>query len=1386
MSKEQSQEIVDIKVKVDTTEVERLGDVAKSSSKDISKQTSKAFNQLGPSARKSIDQINKQMKKLSSGISNQVTQGSQSGFQQMVEIAKRYVNKVKNMMGDMMAKVKTTPTPSTPIPQKQNESRSTSGRTGALTSRYLAGMLSAVAAFGTLRNAINNANDATETASLFMTVWGERTSEVNSWISELSDTLGINQVEMQNTTATLFNMAKNLGLTANQSQKLAQDLGMLSQDMASFYNMNSSDVFNDIKSVLSGSGEVFSKYGAIINETTIKEYAYANGIASVGAELSIADKTMARYMLMMDKTSSAHGDLARTINSPANQARIFANNLNKLSIALGTCFQPILVVVLPILNKLTLALTSVLNAVSSFVTSLMSLLGFDMSGLLGGTGGILDTSGAIEEVSDSVGGIGESASNAAKEAEKLAKGLLGIDTVSNISSTSSSSDSSSSSGSGSVSTPTIDISSALADQESKIEGWVKRVADAILSVTATFKEGFNKNIKYVNQALGNLKTSFSNLGDAIQSFLVGAWNNGLKDLVSGIGSLSSAIVGAFLDISAQIVQVIANLFNYLNPETNQYTKKFLESLSTLVQACENFVKSIGGWFATFVNNGGQAFINVMGDIVMIIGTTLANVLANCIQWVTDFFNSWLGQVVLKTVATTLNILAGTLKAVLVVVEKLSPVISAFLLAWAGYKVIQTTDKLIKGFGDSLLGLAVKIENVIVDGVGLAKTLGTNLSKGVSTALTSMSKLKTSLIGVASNTKGAIIGFINWAKGLTLSTIATNAATLATTLLNTALLILTSPITFIVAGIVALTAVVITIGKQFGWWTNITEWLSEKLGWLWDGVKKFFGWKDDNNVSSAFDETSESIEGMGDSFEEATSEIETTSERFGTVASKINQHFASIGFDAGKLASDLSEAEAMFNEKFGLMSKNAKDYLDALVTGNEEVLQQMSTDSGSYTEEILYSYQKLSDNEKNIFYQTYGYIQGINDDWLSYSNLTYDQLMAKHVAYSGNILSQENLTAQEKDRLIDEHLTKVEEVYQQELDALKEQREKILSNTELSENTRQQMLEDINNMIIQKEQEKTQDTIQGIEDVKGAQEEASKAQTKAYEDSTKAQSEALVDVDKQLETTKKGLVSFKKESDKIANSIPTAWNGIGNKISVEFTKAKKQVTTEMQLLAKSVLNQFNQMKTSISGIFNQVTITMQAQFNTMNQNVKSQLSVMETTISTSSTNFKNTFSRNLDDMGNKVWSKFNSMLSDIRYFVEQMKKTMNFTFPVPHLKIPHLSVSGNWDFEKKTVPKFNVNWYSSGGIFSSRTLIGVGDANNGVGNNAEAVLPLDVLWKQLQNNFDKQNQQLAKVMAYGDQGGTIILKLDGTEMAKAQFRSFRELAQLGIIDFSEFI
>ena len=1229
--------------------------------------------------------------------------------------------------------------------------------------------LSIYAVFSGLKNSVSNAMDAIETESKFGAVFGSQAQEMSDWINQLNKELGVNTVQMQDWTSSLYSMGTNLGFTSQEAVKFSQDLSMLAQDMSSFYNIDGQDAFNKLKSYMAGSTEVLYEFGVVATEANLQTFALSQGITKSYSSMSQAEKSALRYQFAMQGLSQASGDLANTLQSPANQSRILMQRLNELSTALGRCFMPILTVVLPILNTFVSALTTTINAVANFISQVFALFGVSTD--FGGSGGI---TGAVEGMADAIGsadvgsgGLSDNLGSGAESAKEINKYLSGIDEL-NIVSTKQDSGSSGGSGSGGsgsgsgVGTGGIDtgaMDSALSQTETKFSQWADKVANAMKSVWGALKDGWNSVGDYIDTSLANLKQSFANLGSSIESFLIGAWNNGGEELIYNIGRLGGAFTGLALDISGQVINAVANLFEYMNPERNDYTKKFIEAMNNALEAVTNFALSAGGWLQTFMSSGGQAFLNVMGDIAMLIGSTVVKAFANCVDWITKFMNSWAGQTILKIVALSLNVVAGAIKLVMIAVEKLTPVWSALLLLIGAKKAYTVAVKSLTSLGKKLVdfgltiassieSLVVWIKNILTASISLTKNLVAGLvsaTKNVLSFATSMlvnagKALASFIISIAST----VAGLLGLDGALIASTLSAGALKVALDLMGIGL---------IVTAVIALVTAVIKIGEKFNWWANISDWLGEKLGWVWDKIKGFFGWTGDNNVEEEFDNTSDSIEGMGTTFEETTNEIETTSDRFGTIASKVNQHFASIGFDAGKLSQDLDEAQAMMEEKFGMMSANAQEYLNALATGNQEVLTQMSADSETYTAEILYSYQKLSENEKNTFYETYGYIQGINDDWLDYSNLTYEQLMAKHASYSANIMNNESLTAQEKDRLIDEHLAKVESAYEEELTALKNQKKEILENSKLSDTERQRLLEEVNAKIISKEQEKTGKVIDEIESVTDAQEKATKEQQEAVETATDAQVDALKDVDKALGDTKKTLSSFKSESDKIANAIPKAWSGIGKKISQEFTSAKTSISTTMTSLLNTIQTNINKIKSSMSG--------------------------MTTGISTEFTKSLNTLSNNID-------SKFKTMVSNIKSFATQMKNAMNFNFPTPYLKMPHLSVTGKWDFEKQTVPKFKVNWYSSGGIFTNRTLIGVGDANNGVGNNAEAVLPLDVLWDKLNNNFANQNKQLISALGNNNQPISLALYLDGKQLAKQQFKSFKELSRLGVLDFSEIV
>lgn len=86
-----------------------------------------------------------------------------------------------------------------------------------------------------------------------------------------------------------------------------------------------------------------------------------------------------------------------------------------------------------------------------------------------------------------------------------------------------------------------------------------------------------------------------------------------------------------------------------------------------------------------------------------------------------------------------------------------------------------------------------------------------------------------------------------------------------------------------------------------------------------------------------------------------------------------------------------------------------------------------------------------------------------------------------------------------------------------------------------------------------------------------------------------------------------------------------------------------------------------------------------------------------------------------------------------------------------------------------------------GIFNKRSLIGVGDANNGIGNNPEAVLPLDSLWKQLDKQFDKQNRALSN--KGNNQPITVQVVLDGKVIAQSTIKEFKDQSRRGVLDVS---
>ena len=671
------QKIIDIKVRVDKTNVDTSFDKIEKQANTMSNNVSKSTNKTG----QSFNHLGRQMQNAFKGINLRGLTSSMARIKTMVaKTMKQVKSNIQSSLGAFNDSKMKMPTDNTKLPtsnpndnsipkqlslidkmkkklkewgnQHQNTANQIKNANKGLITSFKS-LLSAMmpflgiyAIFSGLRNAINDAMESIETDNMFNTVMGSASKEMSAWVKELNQTVGLGITNTKQYTATITQMGRAMGLTGQQAIDMSKQMAVMAGDISSFYNTDLASVQADLRSALSGSFETMDKYGVVLRANTIKEYAYANGIAQTGAELTNAQRAMATTMMIEQQLGLANGDLARSLKSPSNQTRVLRSNLSDLSVALGKCFTPILTVVLPILNTFVKALTATINAIANFISQVFALFGVQVDF---GVGGVVDeiTSG-LQDANVSSGGVSEDLANGAESAKEIAKSLSGIDEL-NILSDNSSSGSGGGGSAGGISGGTIDtgvIDNALSQTETKFSQWAKKVAATLQMVWNSLRDGWSSVDGYINDSLDKLKQSFVNIGKSIESILIGCWNNGGEELIYNIGRLAGAFTGLALDIGSQVIDAVSKLFDHMNPDNNPNTRKFIKAMNEALVACQNFALSAGGWLKTFLDNGGQAFLNNMSDIAFIVGTILVKAFEDGVRAITDFLNSYIGQAII--------------------------------------------------------------------------------------------------------------------------------------------------------------------------------------------------------------------------------------------------------------------------------------------------------------------------------------------------------------------------------------------------------------------------------------------------------------------------------------------------------------------------------------------------------------------------------------------------------------------------------------------------------------------------------------------------------------------------------------------------------------------
>lgn len=262
---------------------------------------------------------------------------------------------------------------------------------------------------------IDKSNQYIEDINLFHASMGKYASEAKKYAEQVGEILGIDPGEFMRNQGVFNTIITGFGVANEQANLMSKNLTQLGYDIASFYNISFENAMQKLQSGISGELEPLRRLGYDLSVARLQEEALALGIKKKVSQMTQAEKSQLRYYAIMTQVTTAQGDMARTMNAPANQIRIFNAQIAQCARALGNIFIPALNAILPY----AIAIVKVIRLIAD---SLASVMGFklpevDYSDV---TKGLKDTSGGMDKYKDST-------DKATKATKKLKNAMLGID-----------------------------------------------------------------------------------------------------------------------------------------------------------------------------------------------------------------------------------------------------------------------------------------------------------------------------------------------------------------------------------------------------------------------------------------------------------------------------------------------------------------------------------------------------------------------------------------------------------------------------------------------------------------------------------------------------------------------------------------------------------------------------------------------------------------------------------------------------------------------------------------------------------------------------------------------------------------------------------------------
>ena len=455
---------------------------------------------------------------------------------------------------------------------------------------------------------ITESNKYIENLNLFTVSMGEYANEAQKYAETVAEIMGIDPGEWLRNQGIFMTLATGFGVVSDRAYTMSQNLTQLGYDLSSFFNISYEDAFQKLQSGISGELEPLRRLGFDLSVARLQQEALNLGIQKNVNLMTQAEKAELRYYAIMTQVTTAQGDMARTLEAPANQLRVLKAQVTQCARSLGNIFIPVLNAVLPYAIALAKAIRLVADAIASLFG--FALPEVDYSGISSAAGGVGDIADGLGDATD--------------KAKELKNALLGIDELNIISPPEDSSGGGAGVGGGAgglgFELPTYDflgdaVNSKVEEILTKMKEWLGLTEDI-----DTWSEFFHTRLGRILTTVGAIALGLATWKIS-QSVLTG---------IQGLLALKKAGLGNGLTLSIGLSFSIAGIA--------------LEAAG-IIDAIQNELNGMN--FAQIL--GGGSFITIGGAFI---GKAVAG-------WITSAFSGSAVATALSTAATNLGLGTAT-------------------------------------------------------------------------------------------------------------------------------------------------------------------------------------------------------------------------------------------------------------------------------------------------------------------------------------------------------------------------------------------------------------------------------------------------------------------------------------------------------------------------------------------------------------------------------------------------------------------------------------------------------------------------------------------------------------------------------------------------------